>query len=251
MLGLVNVVYFAMEHLEPLIRKLRASTDIGDSDIAAITTLPIRITDVRANTAIAQEGERPGQCCLVIKGFAIRSKTTDTGKRQILSVHIPGDIPDLQTLHLGVMDHDFKTLSDCSLGFIPHEALRALIRARPLVAEALWRETLVDAAIFREWIVNVGRRAAHQRLAHFLLEMRRRLEKVGLASNGHFQLPMTQLDLADTVGLTPVHVNRVIQSLRQGNILEFRKYVVTLGDADHLMKLGEFDDLYLHQSAEQ
>ena len=242
----MNDGVFAMDHLELLIRKLRASTNIDDADTAAIATLPIRIADMPANTAIAHEGQRPGQCCLVIKGFAIRSKRTDAGKRQILSVHIPGDIPDLQTLHLNVMDHDFKTLSDCSLGFIPHEPLRALVRARPMVAEALWRETLVDAAIFREWIVN-GRRAANQRLAHFLLEMRRRLELVGLASNGHFQLPMTQLDLADTVGLTPVHVNRVIQSLRQDKLLEFRKYVVTLGDADHLMKLGEFDDLYLHQ----
>ena len=238
-----------MDRFEALIRKLRAGTNIDEADVEAIKTLPIRIADVRSGSALAHEGDQPEHCCLVIDGFAVRSKTTDAGKRQILSVHIPGDIPDLQSLHLNVMDHDLKTLSGCSVGFIPHEPLRTLIRARPMVAEALWRDTLVDAAIFREWIVNVGRRSANQRLAHFLLEMRRRLEVVGLASNGHFQLPMTQLDLADALGLTPVHINRVIQSLRRGNLLELRKYVFTLGDADDLMKLGQFDDRYLHQSS--
>jgi CRP-like cAMP-binding protein len=238
-----------MDRFQALIRKLRAGTNIDEADVEAIKTLPIRIADVRAGSALAHEGDRPEHCCLVIDGFAVRSKTTDAGKRQILSVHIPGDIPDLQSLHLNVMDHDLKTLSGCSVGFIPHEPLRTLIRARPMVAEALWRDTLVDAAIFREWIVNVGRRSANQRLAHFLLEMRRRLEVVGLASNGHFQLPMTQLDLADALGLTPVHINRVIQSLRRGNLLELRKYAFTLGDADDLMKLGQFDDRYLHQSS--
>src|SRR5947208_927808 len=99
-------------------------------------------------------------------GFICRSKTTDAGKRQILSIHISGDIPDLQSLHLHVMDHDMTTLSRCTVGFIGHEALRALTRERPIVAEALWRETLIDAAVFREWIVNVGRRPAVNRLAH-------------------------------------------------------------------------------------
>jgi len=237
-------------HLETFIRKLRASTDLDEGDIAAIQALPVRIKELPANTAIVQEGDRPSQCCLMIKGFAVRSKTTDRGKRQILSVHISGDVPDLQSLHLHVMDHDFKTLSKGTVGFIPHDALRALTRSRPVVAEALWRETLIDAAIFREWIVNVGRRSANERLAHFIMEMRRRLELVGLASNGHFELPMTQQDLADAVGLTPVHVNRVIKALRTGGLLEFRKHVVTLGDAEELMKLGDFDDMYLHQSPE-
>ena len=235
-------------HLDTLIRKLRASTNIDANDVAAIQALPVYVKHVSANTPVALEGDRPSTCCLVIEGFTVRSKTTDRGRRQILSVHIPGDIPDLQALHLHVMDHDLKALSDCTLGFIGHDAIRALTRTRAIVAEALWRETLVDAAIFREWIVNVGRRAANQRMAHFILEMRRRLELVGLAQDGEFELPMTQTDLADTLGLTPVHVNRVMKALRTGGLLEFRKYVVRLGDAEALMRLGDFDDLYLHQN---
>ena len=118
------------------------------------------------------------------------------------------------------------------------------------VAEALWRETLIDAAIFREWIVNVGRRSANRRLAHFILEMRRRIGTAGLARDGQFELPMTQSDLADALGLTPVHINRVMKTLRRDGVLEFRKFVVTLGDAEELMDLGDFDDLYLHQGSQ-
>src|ERR1041385_1824761 len=133
-----------MAHLDAMIRKLRNSTNLEDDDIQSIRTLSIHIKDVPAETPIVKERDRPSQCCLMIEGFSARSKTTDEGKRQILSIHIPGDIPDLQSLLLRVMDHDFWTLSPCTIGFVPHDTLRALTRARPLVAEALWRETLLD-----------------------------------------------------------------------------------------------------------
>src|ERR1041385_8496636 len=155
-----------MAHLEAMIRKLRNSTNLEDDDIQSIRTLPIHIKELSADTSIVKERDLPTQCCLMIQGYGARSKTTDQGKRQILSVHIPGDIPDLQSLHLHVMDHDFATLGACKVGFIPHEAIRSLTRSHPRVADALWRETLVDAAIFREWIVNLGRRNAAQRMAH-------------------------------------------------------------------------------------
>lgn len=236
-----------VSQFEAFVRKLRVNTQIPEDDIGAIEALAIHVKQVPADWAVVLEGDRPVQCCLIINGFAIRTKTSDRGKRHILSVHIPGDMPDLHSLHLHVMDHDLRTLSPCTLGFIPHGAIRSLIRSRPVIAEALWRETLIDAAIFREWIVN-GRRSANERLAHFILEMKRRLEVVGLATNGQFELPMTQLDLADALGLSPVHVNRVMQTLRADSLLEFRKYAVALGDAERLVKLGDFDDVYLHQS---
>ena len=237
-----------MTHLSTFVVKLRTTTKLDEHDIAAIEALPIHVKELAAHTPIVVEGERPTQCCLMIKGFSARSRATDDGNRQILSLHIPGDIPDLQSLHLHVMDHDLRTLSDCILGFIAHDALRALTRARPMAAEALWRETLIDAAIFRAWIVNLGRRPAAQRLAHLLLELRRRLELVGLATDDQYELPMTQLDLADALGLTPVHVNRVIRALRSSGLLDVKKFVIKLGDAEKLMALSDFDDLYLHQN---
>jgi CRP-like cAMP-binding protein len=236
--------------LEALILKLRNNTNLDKDDIGAIKTLPMSVKKLPARTSIVAEGDRPAHCCLMIDGFAIRSKTTDEGRRQILSIHIPGDIPDLQTLHLKVMDHDFRTLSPCTIGYIPHDALRTLTRTRPMIAEALWRETLVDSSIFREWIVNVGRRPAAQRLAHLLLELRERLAVVGLADSTQYELPMTQSDLADALGLTSVHVNRVMQALRADGVLDMKKFTVKLGDAEKLMAIGDFNQLYLHQSPE-
>src|SRR3954468_8077071 len=130
-------------YIETLRRKLRAHAEISEDDIAAFETLPVHLKDVAPNTPIVLDGDRPSQCCIVVGGFAIRSKPTDAGKRQILSVHIPGDIPDLQSLPLPVMDHDLKSLSHCRLAFIPHDAVRSLTRARPAIADMLWRETLV------------------------------------------------------------------------------------------------------------
>jgi CRP-like cAMP-binding protein len=237
-----------MRTTERLIRKLQITTALDGDDLKAIEQLPIIAKEFPPHSAIVREGERPQQSGLVIEGFACASKTTDAGKRQILSIYIPGDIPDLQSLHLHVMDHDVTTLSRTTIGFIPHEALRALTRERPMVAEALWRETLIDAAVFREWIVNVGRRSAVMRLAHFLAEVGRRLQALGLAPGDRFELPMTQLDIADALGLTPVHINRVVQELRREGLLELRKQSVFLPDVPRLKELGDFDDLYLHQS---
>jgi CRP-like cAMP-binding protein len=237
-----------MHGTERLVRKLRHSTALDPADIVAVEHLPLTIRELSAQAAIVREGERPTQCCLVIEGYACRSKTTDSGKRQILSIHIAGDIPDLQCLHLHVMDHDVTTLSRCTLAFIPHDVLRALTRERPLVAEALWRETLVDAAVFREWIVNLGRRSAASRMAHLLAEVGKRLEAVGLAEGDRFELPMTQIDLADALGLSAVHVNRVIQELRRAGMLDMRKHAVALRDVPRLKELADFDTLYLHQN---
>ncbi len=237
-----------MHATERLVRKLRLSTALDAASIEAVERLPVTIREIPTQSAIVREGERPTQCCLVTEGYACRSKTTDSGKRQILSIHIAGEIPDLQSLHLHVMDHDLTTLSRCTVAFIPHDALRALTRERPPVAEALWRETLVDAAVFREWIVNVGRRSAASRMAHLLAEVGKRLEAVGLAEGDRFELPMTQIDLADALGLSSVHVNRVIQELRRAGMLEMRKHAVALRDLPRLKELADFDALYLHQS---
>jgi CRP-like cAMP-binding protein len=237
-----------MRATERLIRKLQLSTHLDADDVKALEHLPIIAKELPAHTAIVREGERPTQSCLLIDGFACRSKTTDAGKRQILSIHIPGDIPDLQSLHLHVMDHDVATLARSTVGFITHEALRTITRERPTVAEALWRDTLIDAAMFREWIVNVGRRSAVVRLAHLLAEIGTRLQRLRLATDDRFELPMTQLDIADALGLTPVHINRVVQELRRSGLLELRKHSVFLPDLPRLKEMGDFDDLYLHQS---
>ncbi len=155
-----------MSHLEFLIRKLRNTTELDDTDIAEISAAACRCKRNRCRHRNRARRRQAVQLLPFDQGFCVRSKTTEQGKRQILSVHIPGDLPDLQSLHLPVMDHELRTLSASTIGFVSHTAVRQLARSRPLIAEALWRQTLIDAVLFRDWIVNIGRRPAEQRLLH-------------------------------------------------------------------------------------
>jgi len=145
------------------------------------------------------------------------------------------------------MDHDLVTLIPSTLGFISHAALRAMTRARPNVAELLWRDTLIDASLFREWIVHVGKRTAPDRLAHMIVELRERLAVIGRVENNAFDMPMTQEQLGEALGITAVHANRIIKQLRDDNVLDFHRGRVNIRDEAKLQELADFDRRYLHQ----
>jgi CRP-like cAMP-binding protein len=230
-----------------LVRRLRATSGVSDDEIRAIQALPFQVRDYPAERAVVSDGQRATECCLIIRGFCARSKTTSEGRRQILSIHIPGEIPDLMSLHLHVMDHDLSTLTACTLGFINHEALRLLHRRQPNLADIFWRDTLIDAAMFREWIVNVGQRPAPARLAHVVVELRERLKMIG-HEDASFEVPLTQEQIGEALGITAVHANRVIKQLRQDGIVDFRRGRVDVLDETRLMELAGFDDRYLHLS---
>jgi CRP-like cAMP-binding protein len=229
-----------------LIRRLQTISAIDEQDVATIRSLPIDIRTYGPGQAAVRDGERPTACCLLAEGFCIRSKTTWEGRRQILSIHIPGEIPDLQNLYLHMMDHDLVTLTECTLGFIPHGALKDIVRRRPNVAEVLWRDTLIDAAMFREWIVNVGQRPAASRLAHIVVELRARLNVIGRGEGGRVEMPLTQEQIGEAMGITPIHANRIIRQLREDGVLEFHRGDVTILDERKLEELAHFDDRYLH-----
>jgi CRP-like cAMP-binding protein len=231
-----------------LVRRLRTYAAISDEDIETIRALPIAVRDFPAGREVVRDGQRATECCLIVEGFCIRSKTIADGKRQILSIHIPGEIPDLMSLFLHVMDHDLSTLTACRLGFINHEILRQLHRRRPNVAEMFWRDTLIDASMFREWIVNVGQRAAPARLAHVMAELRERLRVIGRVDGNSFEMPLTQEEIGEALGTTGVHVNRVIRQLREDGIVELQRGRVTVLDEARFLELADFDDRYLHQS---
>ena len=193
-----------------------------------------------------REGDRPSECCLIVAGFACRYKITAEGKRQILSFHIAGDIPDLQSLHIDVMDHSLGTLAPSSLAFIQHDNLRTFMRSHPRLSDLLWRDTLIDAAIFRQWMVGLGRRDAYGRIAHLLCELLVRLRAVELVEDHAFTLPVTQAELGDAFGLSTVHVNRVLQDLRRDSLITLRGVSLKVLDWEGLKKAGEFDPIYLH-----
>lgn len=231
-----------------IVRKLQLVSGVDADDVRALESLPITIRHANAHEYVVRDGERPAQCCLLIEGYTIRAKYGATGKRQILSIHISGDIPDLHSLHLNVMDHNLMTLSSCTLGFIAHDALRDMNRQRPRLAEALWRDTLIDAAMFREWIFNIGQRPAKARMAHLFLEMKYRLQLIGRCDGTTFDLPMTQNEYGDALGLTSIHVNRTLQELRKDGLIAVQRQSVTILDEARLAELAGFDRTYLHQN---
>jgi CRP-like cAMP-binding protein len=233
-----------------LVRRLRATSDVSEEDIRAIHALPFSVREYAAERAVVSDGQRASECCLIVNGFCARSKTTSEGRRQILSLHIPGDIPDLMSLHLHVMDHDLMTLTSATLAFINHEHLRLLHRRQPNLADMFWRDTLIDAAMFREWIVNVGQRPAPARLAHVIAELQERLKVIGRVEGNSFEMPLTQEQIGEALGITGVHANRVIKQLRQDEIVELHRGRVTVLDQKKLLELSGFDDRYLHLSPE-
>ena len=231
-----------------LIRKLESIVELSEEEKRAVLGLPFTIRTVEADQDLVRDGDRPTECCLIIEGFACRYKLTAEGKRQIMSFHISGDIPDLQSLHLEVMDHGLGTLVPSKVGFIQHEHMRELCHRCPRIGDVFWRDTLIDAAVFREWMIGIGRRSAYTRIAHLLCEVLVRLRAVGLANGNDIELPVTQAELGDALGLSTVHVNRVLQELRGKDLITLRGRSLSVQDWPGLKEAGEFDPTYLHLS---
>lgn len=232
--------------LNPLVRKLESIAVLSDDEREAIESLPVVKRVLSPRQDIARDRDRPTSCCLVLEGWVFSYKILDDGKRQIVAFYLPGDIPDLQSLHLLWLDHSLATLTTCTLAFIDHEDLRGLLGRFPRVAGALWRDTLVAGSIFREWLTRIGRRSAYSRVAHLFCELYIRLEAIGLAEDYRCELPVTQLDLSDALGLSPVHFNRVLQALRRWDLIDLRDRTLIIPDWRALSRVAKFDPNYLH-----
>jgi CRP-like cAMP-binding protein len=149
-------------------------------------------------------------------------------------------------MHLESLDSSVGTVTRCKVAFMWHADLKALCRRFPGIADALWRSTLIDASIFKEWITNVGQRDAFSRLAHLLCETIMRARAIGLAEVQSCPFPITQEDLAAATGMSAVHVNRTLKELRAAGLVEVGGSKLTIRDWERLREAGEFDPGYLH-----
>jgi CRP-like cAMP-binding protein len=235
--------------LDRVVRRLETRVRLDAEDRAAVHALPVQQKTMDPAAYMVREGETVENCILLLTGFAYRHKITGDGQRQIMSIHMPGEFLDLQNSLLGVADHNVQALTRCQVATVPTAALRKLYVDRPRVGQAMWIDTLIDAAIFREWIVNVGRRDSISRLSHLLCEIALRLEEAGLAVDRRYELPMTQEQLADCTGLTPVHVNRVLKELGRMGLIVRDKRSVAIVEWDRLQQIGDFNTRYLHFEA--
>ena len=235
--------------LNRLLAKLESLAPLSSEAREAVMRLPVSVRTLPARQDIAREGERPDACCVVVDGWVCRYKLLEDGRRQIFSLHVPGDTPDLQSLHLPVLDHSVCAITPTIAGMIPHESLRETIRAFPELAELLWRDTLVDAGIFREWMLGIGRRSSEEHVAHLICELYAKLHAIGQASSLQFTLPITQIDLADIIGVSDVHANRIVQALRRTGLIVWEGRQVEIKDWAGLKRFGGFDQTYLHLRA--
>jgi CRP-like cAMP-binding protein len=233
------------EHVVVL-RKLESIADLTHEDRQAILDLPVNIRLIESDTDIVRDGDSPSECCMILEGFTGRYKLLPDGKRQIMGFYIPGDIPDLQSLFLRTLDNNLGTFVRTRVAMIPHQILRNLFRSHPRLAEIFWRDSLIEGAIFREWMVGLGRRSGYQRMAHLLCELRMRLRAVGLAEENGYDLPLTQNEIGDALGLSTVHVNRILQELRSDGLIVLRGGALNILDWEGLKQAAEFDMTYLH-----
>ena len=232
--------------LDLLLRQLSGHGPLDDADRDAIFALPCTVRSYDAHGYIVREGDAPGSCMVLLSGFAYRQKTTHEGARQIVALHIPGDALDLQNLYLDEADHSVQALTRAELASIPRRDFQQLMFDRRAVGHAATVAMLVEASIAREWVLNVGRRNSRTRMAHLLCEFALRLEAQGLAERYGYELPMTQEQLADALGLTPVHVNRTLKALELDGLITRKGRSVGFPDWRRLREAADFNQRYLH-----
>jgi CRP-like cAMP-binding protein len=236
--------------LSHIIRKLEQFVRLSAADRAMLDRALGRRTRTFAPRAdIAREGERP-EAHLLLDGWACRYKQLEDGRRQIVSFFLPGDICDFNVFILREMDHSIGTITPVTTVDLPRQFFDEISAGYPRILTAFWWESLVNAAIQREWTMNLGQRTASERMAHLLCELFIRLRMVGLADDDSCSFPLTQADLAEATGLSKVHVNRTLQELRASDLIVLKDKTLLVPDLDRLISAGLFNPNYLHLERE-
>ena len=234
-----------------LTTKLEHYTRLSADDraiLAAMLATNVRLVAPRRD--IMREGEQPSFVNIIVDGWAIRHKMLEDGRRQIFAFLIPGDICDHNIFILKELDHTIAALTPVTLAQVPGETIEDISRKNPRLCRALLWDMLVQLAIQREWTVNIGQRSALERIAHLICELYMRLGAAGLCREGSCNIPITQTDLSEATGITPVHVNRTLQELRSHRLIEWKGREVHVPDMAALKRIAMFNDNYLHLGQE-
>lgn len=232
--------------LDMLIARIERSVALEHADRDALINLPHEVRHYARGAPMVIEDQPPRVCAFLESGWAARQKHTDDGRREIVGIMIAGDFVDLQNIFLYRSDHEAKALTPTSALVFPLGALQDLVFERPAIGRALWIDALVAASVYREWLVNLGRRDAQARVAHFLCELFQRLKVADLANDARFELPLTQEQIGDITGLTSVHVNRVLKSLVLQGLIGREGKLIEIPDFGALAAAAGFDPAYLH-----
>lgn len=237
----------SIDHRPALLRKLARTETLSDGDRAMIETMAAtNVRTVPARRDLIREGDRPRFAALILSGWGSRHKILVDGRRQTVGFLLPGDMCDVDVQLLDEADHSLGAVTALTVAQLPRELIGEVAANHPRVMRGLRRATMVDASIAREWAVNLGQRSAIERIAHLLCELYLRLDVVGLVNDGTCEMPLTQTDVAEATGMTPVHVNRTIQDLRARGLVRWRGRELQVVDLPGLMRVGLFSAAYLH-----
>jgi CRP-like cAMP-binding protein len=228
------------------LKKLRKRTEINAEEERAIRNAVAEMRRVAADEVVVRAGEELNTSLMLLDGWMARSKDLQSGDRQVTELHIAGDFADLHAFTLKRLDHDVTTLTECTLAVVPHDRLREVTERYPHLARVYWFATNVDAAIHREWALSLGQRSAISRMAHLFCELHARLHVVGRTEGDACEMPLTQRELAECLGLTVVHANRTVQELRRRGLVELENRKLTIVDRRGLEGVAEFDPSYLY-----
>jgi CRP-like cAMP-binding protein len=234
----------------PLLLKFERRDRLSGEEQHVLEAIRSANQTLRAGDELVREGDRPSFSCLMLQGWSARVKVLSGGQRAISALHLAGDFVDLHSLLLRPMDHSVVALTACKIAIVPHDRLKAVTERHPHLTRLLWLDTLVDAAVHREWIAGLARRSAASRLAHLFCELLLRCDAVGRVNDLSYDLPLTQAILADTLGLSTVHVNRSLQELRQDRLVSLERNRLKILNWDRLAELADFDPAYLNLSGE-
>ncbi len=230
-----------------LVDKLCGFSQLDASDIRALERATGSRRNVPAKHDLIREGDRPGPVFVILEGWACRYKILPSGIRQVLAYLMPGDTCDLHIGLLAEMDHGIQTITPATFATVERLVLDQIFEEHPKIAKAIYIAQLVDEGTMRAWITSMGRRASIERVAHLMCELYIRARNIGLITKPTFALPLSQLLLADSLGMTPVHLNRVLKKLRVSGALTISRGSVVLSDPAKLVQIAGFDDNYLHR----
>ncbi len=229
------------------IQKLSGFTNLSAPAVAALVVATGAPRTYLAKHDLIREGDRPGPVFVILEGWACRYKILPSGSRQVLAYLMPGDACDLNVGLLEEMDHSIQTITPAVVATIERDDMDEIMEAHRGVARAMYLGQLIDEGTMRAWITSMGRRASIERVAHLMCELYLRARNVGLTLETRFALPLSQAMLADSLGMTPVHLNRVVKELRNSGAMTLQRGSLIIEDPEKLIRIAGFDENYLHR----
>ena len=228
------------------VQKLRGFAELNTEEVAALERATMHARKLGAQHDLIREGDKPGPVFAMLEGWACRYKILPNGSRQIMAFLMPGDACDLHIGMLAQMDHGIQTITPSRVASISRREMDQLLRDHHCIRLAMYRAQLTDEGTLRAWIVSMGRRSSIERVAHLICELYVRVRNIGLANGAEFALPLSQLVLADALGMTAVHINRVLKELRLADAVVIKRGIVVIMNLVKLIKIAGFDENYLH-----